>query len=49
MPTPRPQAAQAEITGSIGLGPHEVCAGPVHNGIVCSVFPQIVEEVEAAS
>ena len=37
------------MAGSIGLGPRKVCAGPVRNGIVCSVFPWIFEEVEAAS
>jgi len=40
--TPGPQVACAE---NCSLGPHEVCAKPVCNGIICPAFPQAVEGV----
>jgi len=44
-PTPGPHVAQAETAKGVGLGPREACVVPVRNGVVCPVFPRIVEEV----
>ena len=40
--TPGPQAARVEIAGGVGLGPREVCTGPVRKGVVCPMFSRIV-------